>query len=81
MHACIVIIELHIGLCLYKKVLHRGSAGVSVPCAQGGVAVAQPTAHQSILADWSAKPLIVELMFVQVLACARGRLVCRNIRR
>ena len=43
-HACIIMHALHIGLCLYKKVQHRGAAGVSVPCAQGGVAVAQPPA-------------------------------------
>ena len=35
---------LHIGLCLYEKVRHRGAAGVSVPCAQGGVAAAEPPA-------------------------------------
>ena len=43
-HACIIMHVLHIGLCLYKKVRHRGAAGVSVPCAQGGVAVLQPSA-------------------------------------
>ena len=44
MHAYIIIIALHIGLCLYGKVRHRGAAGVRVPCAQGGVAVAQLSA-------------------------------------
>ena len=42
-HACIIMHALHIGLCLYEKVRHRGAAGVSVPCAQGGVAVAHPS--------------------------------------
>jgi hypothetical protein len=36
---------LHIGLCKYEKVRHCGAAGVSVPCAQGGVAAAQPPAN------------------------------------
>ena len=43
-HACIIMHALHIGLCLYEKVRHRGAAGVSVPCALGGVAVALPPA-------------------------------------
>ena len=48
-HACIIMHALHIGLCLCGKVRHRGAAGLSIPCAQGGVAVAQPPAAAGLV--------------------------------